>query len=591
MKLCNVRLRPSRPILLSSLLGLALGLVGTEASAFPGFFAYQGAKPTNRLTLVVLMKKDATTVVSVMPDYGGDLKPFAVVLPVPDDVKLADVHTLRRDFVDRVDQISAPRFHEFWEMEPCDESKNEQEWERDLSVHGGGFLGMDFSGGGGGDAVTFKPGKEMGIAVDPEFKEGEQTFSLVPASDAADIAGWLKKKGYSAPDGANQAVASYVKAGMGMLVAEVDVKKVELVGGDRAIVSPIRYSTDKPVNVDSTLGLLNLQDKQELIVYVIAPDQRYEVKNYPNVFPPTNIEVDFKVKERVGEYYAGLHDLLLQKQPLAFLDEFAWPTKGCGQPCPNEPLLIHELLTLGADIFERAVPKADREPKAPEMTDAEKAAFKEIKDKKKKKEIEDMRKEVERRKALLLRHHYVLSRVHHRYDKATLPNDVEVGPAGHVRGGVDVPQGEKATLPTDVKPAAESQFQIRFVSFHPSPAVPHCDKPVRYRWGKAPRTYLGLRKIWVAQDTAAKNRTSHKPAALTYTPIPLLAIAGQLDNAAGQAEVKSFAPVPSASAAPGEGGGKKGGCSVSGGVGEKSGTPLWLAFGAVLGLRRRTCRR
>lgn len=152
------------------------------------------------------------------------------------------------------------------------------------------------------------------------------------------------------------------------------------------------------------------------------------MKNYPNVFPPTNLEVDFKVKERVGEFYAGLHDFLLKKQPLGFLNEYAWSTKGCGQPCPNEPLLIHELLTLGGDVFERAVPKAEREPKPPEMTDAEKAAFKEIKDKKKKKEIESMRKEVARRKALLLRHFYVLSRVHHRYDKSTLPKDIELGP-------------------------------------------------------------------------------------------------------------------------------------------------------------------
>lgn len=573
---------------LSSILAFALVLVGKDASAFPGFFAYGGAKPINRSTHVVLMKKGPTTVVSVMPDYEGDLKPFAVVLPVPDDVKVGEVHTLRRDFVDRVDQISAPRFHEFWEMDPCDGSKNEQEWERDLSVHGSGFLGMDF-GGGGAEAPTFKPGKEMGLSVVPEFKEGEQKFTIVPATDAADITGWLKKKGYNAPDGANQAVSSYVNAGMAMLVVEVDTKKVELMGGDRAIVSPIRYATSKPVNVDSTLGLLNLGDKQELMIYVIAPDQRYEVKNYPNVFPPTNIEVDFKVKERVGEFYAALHDLLLQKQPLGFLDEYAWSTRGCGQPCPNEPLLIHELLTLGADVFEESVPKAEREPKAPEMTDAEKDAFKEIKDKKKKKEIEDTRKEVARRKALLERHYYVLSRFHHRYDKSTLPKDVELGPAGHMRGGVDVPKGPKAELPTDVKPAAESQLQTRYTSFHPSPAVPHCDKPERYRWGKAPRTYLGLRKIWVAQDTAVKNRTSHKPAALVYTPIPFLAIAGQLDMIGGQAEVKSFAPVPSASAAPGEGdGSKKSRCTLArDGLGTKSRVPAWLPLVLWVGILRR----
>lgn len=578
-----------RCALTSGLVLGALALSAPTASAFPGFFAYQGQKPVNRSAHVVLMKKDATTVVTVMPDYEGDLKPFVVVMPVPDDVKVEQVQTLRRDFVDRVDAISAPRFHEFWEMDPCEEGKNEQEWERDLSVHGGGFLGMDLSGGGG-DAPKFKPGKEMNLTVEPEFKQGEQKFTIVPPGEGADIAGWLKRKGFVAPEGANQAVAQYVKAGMAFLVTEVDTKKVELVGGDRALVSPIRYFTSKPVSVESTLGLLNLGDKQELFVYVIHPEQRFEVKNYPHQFPPTNIDVDFKVKERMGEFYAGMHDMLLKKQPTAFLDEYAWPTRGCGQPCPNEPLLLHELLTLGGDVFELSVPKEEREPKAPEMTEEEKTAFKEIKDKKQKKEIENVRKETARRKALLSRHHYVLSRMHHRYDRTTLTKDVEVGPADPVHGGIDVPEGPKATLPIGVKPAADNQFQVRYVSFHPSPAVPHCDKPQKYRWGKAPRTYRGLRKIWVAQDMATKNRTSHKPAELVYTPIPELALAGQPDMLGGAAEAKSFAPpAPSASAGPEGDGSKKSSCAMAHGRARSDGW-LLLLVGLVPVLRRRARR-
>lgn len=573
---------------------LAVVLASTQAQAFPGFYAYKGAKPTNLSTHVILMKKDATTVVTVMPDYQGDLKPFAVVMPVPDDVKADQVKTLKRDFVERIDQITAPRFHEFWEMDPCDPAGQQQEWERDLSVHGGGFLGTDMNFAGD-QPSAFKPGKEMALAVDPEFKEGENVPSIATNTEAADLEGWLKKKGYNSPEGTNAAAAPYVKQGMAFLVVEVDTKKVELLGGDRAVVSPIRYSTEKPVNVDSTLGLLNLGTMQELFVYVIHPEQRFEVKNYPNVFPPTNIEVDFKVKERMGEFYAGLHDLLLKKQPLGFLTEFAWNAKGCGQPCPGEPLLIHELLSLGGDVFEEAVPKEERFPKPPDMTEEEEKQFKDIKDKKKKKEIEEMRKETARRKGLLSRHHYILSRFHHRYDKNTLPKDVEVGPADAIHGGVDIPQGDKATLPLDVKKAAENQFQVRFLSYHQSPAVPHCDKPERWRWGKAPRTYLGLRKIWVAQDMATKNRTSHKPAELFITPYPDLQLAGHMDLAAGMAEVKSFGPQPSASA-PVEGGSdapKKGGCGCR--LSDR-GAPdigMLLAGSALLGLsgvRRRRPR-
>ncbi|HEX3598425.1 MAG TPA: DUF2330 domain-containing protein [Polyangiaceae bacterium] len=582
-----------RGVLKACLVVALFGSFGSTASAFPGFFAYKGGKPINRSTHVVLMKKDDTTVVTVMPDYEGDLKPFVVVMPVPDDVKVDQVRTLRRDFVDRVDQISAPRFHEFWEMDPCEEGKQEQEWERDLTVHGGGFLGMDFSGGEGGDQPKFKPSKEMGLTVDPDFKQGDEKFQLVPAAQAADIAGYLKGKGFTAPDGANAAVSAYVKAGMSMLVTEIDTKKIELVGGDRAIVSPIRYVTNKPVSVDSTLGLLNLGDKQELFVYVIHPEQRFEVKNYANTFPPTNVEVDFKVKERMGEFYAGLHDLMLKKEPLTVLSEYAWPTKGCGEPCPNEPLMIHELLSLGGDVFEQSVPKDEAHPKPPEMTDDEKAKFKEIKDKKMQKEIQNMLTETARRKALVARHHYVLSRMHHRYDKSGLPKDIEVGPAGGVHGGIDLPEGPKATLPTDVKPAADNKFQVRFTSYHPSPTVPHCEKPERYRWGKAPRSYRGLRKIWTAQDMATKNRTSHKPSELIYTPVPSLAIAGQPDMLGGQAEVKSFAPVPSASAAPGDGSaeGKKGcGCRVPSGSPRGGSLPVVAALAALAVAWRRRKR-
>jgi MYXO-CTERM domain-containing protein len=570
---------------------LAVALASSQASAFPGFFAYKGAKPTNLSTHVIVMKKDPTTVVTVMPDYQGDLKPFAVVMPVPDDVKADAVKTLKRDFVERIDQITAPRFHEFWEMDPCDPAGQQQEWERDLSVHGGGFLGtdMDF---GGDQPSAFKPGKEMALTVDPEFKEGENVPSIISAADAADVEGWLKRKGYNAPEGANAAVAPYVKAGMNLLMMEVDTKKIELLGGDLAVVSPIRYSTDKPVTITSTLGLLNLGSMQELFIYVVHPEQRYEVKNYPNVFPLTNIEVDFKVKERMGEFYAGVHDMLLKKEPLGFLNEFAWNAKGCGQPCPGEPLLIHELLSLGGDVFENAVPKEERLPKAPDMTEEEKKQFDDIKDKKKKKEIEEMRKETARRKGLLARHHYIVSRLHHRYDRKTLPKDVELGPADAIHGGVDIPQGEKAVLPTDVKKAAENQFQVRYTSYHQSPAIPHCDKPERWRWGKAPRTYLGLRKIWVAQDMATKNRTSHKPAELIYTPLPEFQIAGHPDLAAGVAEAKSFGPAPSASA-PVEGGsgaGKKGcGCRLGGERAPSEGL-LVLAAAAVAGFVRRRRR-
>ena len=74
-------------------------------------------------------------------------------------------------------------------------------------------------------------------------------------------------------------------------------------------------------------------------VYVLAPETRYQVLNYPTKFAPTNLTVDFKVKERMGEFYAGLHDLFLQKNPGTFLAEYVWQAGGCGQPCAPRPAM------------------------------------------------------------------------------------------------------------------------------------------------------------------------------------------------------------------------------------------------------------
>lgn len=518
----------------SSLFAVALAAVSAPAWAFPGFYATKGKKPAENLsTHVVVMQHGEDSAITVMPDYKGDLKPFALVMPVPDDVTEESVKVIKRNFVDRVDEISAPRFHEYWEKDPCEPGKAEQIWEIDLTAKSDtNFLGIQMPTG---DAPKRKVAKELRLNVEAQYKQGEHHLHvLTPDSGAKDVVGWLEGKGYTAPEGAKAAIQKYVDRGMNVLVSEVDEKQVELVSGSRAILSPLRIATHKEVVIPSTLGTLNSGGMQELYVYVLAPKRRMGPKGYETVYPPTNISVDFKVKERMGEFYAGLHDLMLAKNPKAMIAEYAWSADGCGRPCPNEALMIDELLTLGADFFEEGVPEEERNPEPPEMTEEEEKALKaleEQEDKKKakedKKRFEADRVELARRKALLSRHDdYVLSRFHHRYDKAGLPKDIALQPVEHVKGGVGLPQGPEGEAPTEVKPASESELQARYNFFHPNKAVIKCDKPERWRWGKPWKTYRGLRKIWVAQDMATKNRTSIKPAQMVKTPVPWLGLAG-----------------------------------------------------------------
>jgi len=550
----------------------------------PGFLvAKKETTGTVHATHVSIMMREGVNVVSVMPDYEGPLEPFAIVMPVPNDVVADHLKTLKREFVDRLEMLTAPRFMEFWEMDPCDPGPLEQEWERSkLAAEGPGFLG------GGSVGGEKKVAKELLIDIKPEYKEGEYTISLLEKDKAADLGGFLKEKGYVLTAKAAQAVKPYQDAGMHFVVAEVDPKRIELVGAERAQLSPIRYWTKSDVTkIPAKLGLVSLDKKQELFVYVMHPTQRFEAKNYPNLVPPTNITVDFVAKERMGELFTAIHDRIQKKDPKSFLVEYAWTTEGCGQPCQNEPLLLNELMSLGGDVIEeQTVPEDQKNPEPPELTEEEKKkheeelkALKPNERPKAKKDFEADRKEIARRKGMIERQKYVLSRLHHLYDASNLPDDPEIQPAGPLVGGAYIPKGEKKEISTEVKPGEKNQLQIRFNFFHEWRGMMKCDKPERWRWGKPPKDYRGLRKTWVAFDLTRKSRTQIDPEKVVQTAVPSLGLSGvPVDADAGTDGGTGAEPTK-----------KKGcGCEMPGAPDRDTGFgALFAAALVVLGRRRR----
>ena len=534
------------PLLLTAL------TLAPEAAAFPGFMAGKTKAPVVHQTQIVLMKKGPSSVLTVMPDYQGPLEPFVLVLAVPADVVADHVVTLKREFVDHADQMSAPRFHEFWEQDPCDPGPAEQEWQRDLRVSGAGFLGGPSTG------PTKKVAIELSLDTQTKVKEGEYKVSVLAAGTSP--LGWLKEHGYQPPPGADQAIAPYVSQGLAFVMAEVDTKRIELVGGDRAQLSPIRFFTDQPFDVlPLRLGLLNAPpgDKQELFIYALDTANRYEVANYDNVTPPTNIEVDFEVKERMGEFYNSLYDAILAKQPKAFLREYSWPADGCGEPCATVPYELSELLSLGGDVFERAVPDEEKTPAPPELSAEEKEMDKELlkplkpKEKRDKiKELKEDRQKIASVKALVLRHKYVLSRLHYRYDGKTLEADPKlVAKSEPFQGGTALPKGEKREADMAVT-GGKNRHQTRFNNFHNWKPVIHCPSPDRWKWGKSPPDYKGLRKIWIADDLTRKSRTQIPAVKMVKTDLKELGL--------GPSSV-----IPDAGADAADGGtdaGKGGGC-------------------------------
>ena len=556
-------------------------LVSGGASAFPGFFVAKDAKPrVLRSGQVVILEGEGATAVTVAADYHGPMKPFALVLPVPEDVQLDEVHALKGAVMNHLEALTAPRFHVFWEQDPCDPGPVEQEWERDLTVKGARALGKE---------KLMEIPRKLQIETEPDFAEGGTTFELAPGGSADALIVWLHKKGYQAPASLKKELVPAIARGMKFLVAEVDVDRLELLGDGGAVLAPIRFVTHMPYrDLLSRLGLVNIDGKQNLIVYTIHPESRFEVKNVKTTPAPTNLEIEMTavdgpggLKERPGEFYAALQDRIFEKQGPSVLTEYVWSTEECGEPCVRSPLTLQTLLSLGGDALEANVSDADKAPEPPPLTDEEVEKTKEYKPEQKK-QLEEVRKETARRRALVERQRYVLTRLQYRYDAETLPETgLSLAPAASgVQGGIDLPKGTDKTVDTNASVGSPSKYQARYNLFRPWKSEIKCEAPIRDRWGQRPIHNRVNPKIWSAIDLARKSRDEVDLAKAVRTPVPALGIPG----------IATVKPKTETAEAVPESEEKSSGCNCVVADGSPATWPSLLAFAALAAgvhLRRR----
>jgi len=91
-------------------LGAALLLVAATASAFCGFYvAKADTKLFNQASQVVLVRDGDRTVLTMANDFKGELKEFAVVIPVPTFLERGQIHVAERALLDHLDAYSSPR--------------------------------------------------------------------------------------------------------------------------------------------------------------------------------------------------------------------------------------------------------------------------------------------------------------------------------------------------------------------------------------------------------------------------------------------------------------------------------------------------
>ncbi len=283
----------------------AVVLLSFSASAFCGFYvAGGGAELFNNATQVVLMREGNRTVLSMQNNYQGPPEDFAMVIPVPVVLKKEQVKTLSKEVFKHADTLSAPRLVEYWEMDPCFV-------ERDYDEEKMMADGIEYKKKGSGSERN----KLALVKVEARFEVGEYDVVILSAKDALALEQWLKENKYKIPEGAAPLFKPYIQQGMKFFVAKVNAKKVTFKDG-MANLSPLRFHYDsEKFELPVRLGLINAKDKQDLIVQIIARNQRYELANLPNVTIPTNIDLAPSAKSEFPYFYVSLFDRTLAKTP------------------------------------------------------------------------------------------------------------------------------------------------------------------------------------------------------------------------------------------------------------------------------------
>src|SRR4051812_15589642 len=467
----------------SAVILLALALPA-PAQAFCGFFVAGGdAKLTNNASQVVLLRKGNRTVMTMSNTYQGPPENFAMVVPVPVVLKKEDVKTLPLDVFDHIDSLSAPRLVEYWEQDPCRVIPPPRMYAPSAAMPAPAPTKMMES-----------RARDLGVTIEARFVTGEYEVLILSAKESSGLETWLRESKYNIPAGAAEALAPYVRDKSKFFVAKVDIKKVKRDPSGVMQLSPLRFAFDSnELRLPVRLGLLNAGGKQDLVVYVVHPTARFEVANYPNVFIPTNLEVADGVRQSFAGFYAELFDATIERMNRkAVVTEYAWQTTSC-DPCPVPPLEPGDLVLLGLDAL--GLPPAPPTPVAGGSRPGG-PMFR-----------------------MMSAPSWVLTRMHTRYSKETLTEDLVFREAKPVMGGRANGNGSNGDGGAQVIDGGTNNFQGRYIIRHYWTGAVTCKEPRYGEWGGPPGG--GSSGPAVAKGLAFAPRGKVQLRAEVRSPVPL----------------------------------------------------------------------
>lgn len=312
-----------------------------NSSAFCGFYvAKADAELFNESSQVILVRDGNKTVITMANDYQGEVKDFAMVVPVPVVLKEKDIRVVEKTIFDRLDAYSGPRLVEYHDENPC------QLYDYELLEE----VQVTSMARPPGRAMK-KEAKKDKVTIEASYTIGEYDILILSAKESDGLERWLIRNDYKIPEGANEVLQPYILNEMKFFVVKVNLKNQKKSGYDNLRPLQMEFES-KRFGLPIRLGMANSSGTQDLIVYAFTKTGRVETTNYRTVKIPTDRNIPEFIKPSFGQFYVDVYKNAWEKEgENAVFLEYSWDLNSSNfvkcDPCNTTPPTYAELQQAG----------------------------------------------------------------------------------------------------------------------------------------------------------------------------------------------------------------------------------------------------
>lgn len=328
-----------------TLIGI-LALFCTNAFSFCGFYvAKADAKIFNKTSQVILVRDGEKTIVTMSNDFKGDVKDFAMVVPVPVVLQKSDIKTVPSNVFSKMDNYSGPRLVEYYDHNPC----QQQVLYNQLGMVESMSMVTDESIA----PLMRKSADKHKVTIEAKYEVDEYDILILSAKESTGLKAWLDENGYKVPESAATVLDPYIKNKLKFFVVKVDAARLKQ-KNNGGMMNPLQITYNSPkFMLPIRLGMANADGAQDMIVYGLTRTGRIECTNYRTVEIPTNRNVPTFVRDDFGHFYKDVFDREYKHQGKnAVFLEYAWNVSPsftgmkC-DPCVGPPPINQDLAQAG----------------------------------------------------------------------------------------------------------------------------------------------------------------------------------------------------------------------------------------------------